>query len=84
MEYLNWTWVTSEGIQVPSVYEIIKFAEEQLWNLIHKCYNTRQELTIRCGGFETNICWKDDECYLSLKFVVEDWSESLIIKDNEI
>lgn len=87
MQCLNWSWATSKGsTEVPNVYTIIKFAEGELWHIVNEYYNTKETWTTSCGGFETNICWNDDktECYLSLKFVVTDWSESLNIKDNEI
>lgn len=75
MDFTGWTWAMKDGFKTPNLYEIIHFAERELWNVLEKSYPDKQDLRTVCGGFRTEIEWYDDECYLSLSFVLTNWSE---------
>lgn len=75
MDFLNWEWIINGERKVPSIYEIIKFAEKEIWHAINKTFESKERLTTRCGGFRVDIEWVHDECGINIAFELTHWFE---------
>lgn len=86
MDFLEWKWVFRDGeSKVPSIYEIIKFAEKEIWYILEKSYQHKEDMYISCGGFVINVKWYKDKCCIKLSFVLTGWSEwSEKLNENEV
>ena len=72
MELLDWKWKTEEGLEVPSVKQLKKYAKKQLENVVDNYKKKHEDLYISSGGFETRMEYGE----LYLRFIVEDmWKE---------
>ena len=72
IELLDWKWKTEEGLEVPSVKQLKKYAKKQLENVVDNYKKKHEDLYISSGGFETRIEYSE----LHLRFIVEDmWEE---------
>lgn len=85
MDFLKWEWASQDGeFKIPSTYELIEFAKRELWNVLERSYETKIDMQTMCGGFKVKVEWYDDECYLTLSFVLTQWSENEKVKENEV
>ena len=86
MDFLKWEWASQDGeFKIPNTYELIKFAKKELWNILERSYKTKENLQTTCGGFRVEIEWYNNECYLSLSFILTEWSEwSEKLNENEV
>jgi hypothetical protein len=79
MEALDWKWVggdTQDG--VPSVYRLIKKAEELLKDCVNEIeHRNTNTLVLSTGGFKaTCVKYDDGEIVLELEFVLSDFNYS--------
>lgn len=75
MDFLNWQWVFCNG--VPEIWDLRKHAREQLKTVAKEVLKEESgTFFTSCGGFKASARVYEDspKIYLSLEFVVTDWS----------
>ena len=80
MGITNWKWACRNGnLEIPSLYEMIKTAEELLRTII-KNYGQGKHSSICNGGFKASL---DEGDFLTLEFIAESSGASEYDHENE-
>lgn len=79
MQHLDWKWVTGDNARVPSIVELVLFAQKQINTAVQGFLeNGCNEYFASSGGFKASVKgFADGFCRVTLEFIVSDWDSEI-------
>lgn len=79
MKHLDWKWFTDNDVSVPSIVELVLFAQKQINTAVQGFLeNDCNEYFASSGGFKASVKgFSDGFCSVTLEFIVSDWDSEI-------
>lgn len=79
MKHLDWKWFTGDDCSVPSIVELVLFAQKEL-NIAVQGFleNDCDDYMCHSGGFKASVKgFADGFCRVTLEFILSDWDSEI-------